>query len=93
MLILEEDGLNIRNAIIESLDEIGIVIEDDEKDFDLQEYIVDSLQFISLVVTIEQKLNIEMPENLLLYERMKSFNGYCEAIREIVQSQRDVDIE
>ena len=82
--------MNVREVILECLDELGIMIDDDGSDFDLQEYIVDSLQFITLVVSIEQKFDVEMPENMLLYEKMKSFNGYCEAVNELVQSQLTV---
>ena len=84
--------MDIRTKLLECLDELGILIDSEEQDINLQEYIIDSLQFISFILAIEQKLNIEMPDEMLLYEKIESFNGYCEAVLSVVRSQHKAEI-
>ena len=56
----------IKNDVIEVLNELGIETEDiGENDVDLTEFIVESIMFISFIVELEDKLGIEIPEELL----------------------------
>lgn len=77
--------LEVQRNIIQILDNMGILIEDEDvynlgntefKDFDLTEYILDSLQFITFLVDLEQCFKLEMPEDMLLYENLRSFCGF-----------------
>ena len=55
-----EGKMNIKDTIIKILEENGIEIDDDG----VLLY-VDSLSFISTIVDIEQKFNIEFPDEFL----------------------------
>ena len=55
----------IKNDINTVLCDMGILVPDDNNDIDLSEYIIDSLQFISFIVEIENKFGIEIPDELL----------------------------
>jgi len=83
---------NIRDIVYEVIDEMGIYIDITEEDFDLSEYIVDSLQFLTFVINLEERLGIEIPDDLLLYDKMYSFNGYCRMLEGICKGDYKNDI-
>lgn len=64
----------MQEIVIEILKEIGITlyVEDFSQDFDLREYIVDSLQFVTFIVALEDRLNITVPDDLLIYDTISS---------------------
>lgn len=67
----------IKNDVIEVLNELGIETEDiGENDVDLTEFIVESIMFISFIVELEDKLGIEIPEELLDINSIKSLNTF-----------------
>ena len=77
--------LEVQKKILQVLDNMGILIEDEDvynedgtetKDFDLTEYILDSLQFITFLIDLEQCFQLEMPEDMLLYDNLQSFGGF-----------------
>lgn len=71
--------------IVEVLEEMGLVIEfcEDKMDFDLREYVVDSLEFVSFIMEIEQHFEIEIPSELLIYDNIKSTVGFANMINEL----------
>lgn len=71
--------------IVEVLDDMGLVIDfcEDKMDFDLREYIVDSLEFVSFIMEIEQHFEIEIPSELLIYDNIKSTVGFANMINEM----------
>ena len=64
---------------------MGLVIDfcEDKMDFDLREYIVDSLEFVSFIMEIEQHFEIEIPSELLIYDNIKSTVGFANMINEM----------
>jgi len=74
----------VRKTLLNIIDEMGIVVDDDNNDFILNEYITDSLSFISFIIEIENQFNIEVPVELLLISKMNSFNAYCDTILSVV---------
>ena len=67
----------IKNDVIEVLNELGIETEDiGENDVDLTEFIVESIMFISFIVELEDKLGIEIPEELLDINSIKSYRNW-----------------
>lgn len=83
----------MKNAILNILDELGILIDEKEKDsdFDLMEYIYDSIQFISFIVEVEKYLETELPEEYLLPEFYRSFNALCDAWEHISSGIKDLE--
>ena len=75
------------NKICEVLNESGIMIELGEDDYDLREYILDSLQFITFIVSLEQTLEIEIGDELLQYDEMASLNNFCYRIYETINER------
>lgn len=74
-----------RKDIIPILSNIGILIDEQMETFDvdLTEYILDSIQFISFIVELERELNIEFPDELLLYDNICSLNGFISLIENL----------
>ena len=63
----------------------GIVIDAEllKDDFDVREYILDSISFISAVVEIENTLKIELPDEILQYDNLASFYAFSRSIWEL----------
>lgn len=76
----------IKNDVIEVLSELGIETEDiGENDVDLTEFIVESIMFISFIVELEDKLGIEIPEELLDINSIKSLNTFSTILEELLK--------
>lgn len=71
--------------IINILSNIGIIIENIDKDSSifLNEYIEDSIAFISFVVEIENVFGIEIPDEYLLFSEMETLSDVCNIINSI----------
>ncbi len=57
------------------LDEMGFVVFENGNDFAISDYIVDSYQFISFIVSIEKKLDTTLPDDFLSYDILQSAIG------------------
>jgi acyl carrier protein len=77
--------VNVREKLFEILEESGLYVErkSSEEDIDLREYIVDSVQFMSFIVEIEAQLNIEIPDEVLVYDNLGSLNGFTSILQSI----------
>lgn len=65
-----------KQIILNVLNEMGfVVLENEEDDFNLQDYIVDSLQFVEFIVGIEETIGFTLTENFLDYNLLLSFRG------------------
>ena len=72
---------DIRSKAIDTLEKIGALIPDIDpvidEDINIQDYIFDSLQFITFIVELERMLEIEIPDELLNYENLVYLNAFC----------------
>ena len=73
--------------IIQALDNIGVFVESQEEDLDLREYILDSVQFISAIIQIEDEFGIEIPSELLLHDNLASFNSFSKMIEDLSENK------
>ncbi len=79
----------VKNSVIEVLNELGIETGDiGENDADLTEFITESIMFISFIVELEDKLEIEIPEELLNVNSIKSFNSFSAILEEFLNNKR-----
>ena len=83
--------MEVREKLLNILEDSGIFIDRDniqsENDIDLREYITDSIQFISFIVEIEKELNMEFPDEYLLYDKIASLNGFSTIIKSVVAGE------
>lgn len=69
-------------TLIKVLEEsLGVVIlEKENVDFAISDYIYDSIIFIQLIVALENELKIELPDDFLDFELLNSANGFAEKL-------------
>lgn len=79
-----------KNDIIECLHNIGIFIDDcnDDEVILLRNYIEDSIMFVSFIVELEEKFDIEIPDEYLLITEMETIDDVCNVINNI---KKDID--
>ncbi len=70
----------VRKAIIEELENLGIIIDDSECDVDLLSMELDSITFISFIVALEDRFDIIFPDEYLTMDVMNSLNGFSDLI-------------
>lgn len=70
----------VRKAIIEELENLGIIIDDSESDVDLLSIEIDSITFISFIVALEDRFDIIFPDEYLTMDVMSSLNGFSDLI-------------
>lgn len=75
--------MEFANRIIDVLNEEGICIEYKGEDLDLREYIIDSLQYISFIVDIENVFGIEIPDEYLIYDSIASLHSFSNVIKDV----------
>ena len=65
---------DITERILNCLLELGIDFEQEENNFELTDYIEDSLTFISFVSELENEFDIEIPDEYLLQGVLGTLN-------------------
>jgi acyl carrier protein len=80
-----EAKVEAREKVLEILEENGLYVDPKSagEDMDLREYILDSLQFMSFIVEVENKLNLEIPDEILVYDNLASLNGLSSILESI----------
>ncbi len=75
----------IKNQLTEIFENEGVFIDSTEdEDINISNFIKDSIQFISIIVAIEEQFNIEIPSDLLILDTFNSFHHLIELINEIL---------
>ena len=76
------EGVIMYDFICSILDEMGFVVFETGEDFAISDYIVDSIQFISFIVNIEEKLNVSLPDDFLSLDILQSAKGLANKLSE-----------
>lgn len=80
--------INVKEIIQNVFLESGIILEcEKDGDCDLSGYLEDSLHFISMIVSIEEKMKVEFPDELLTLEAFQSLNALSNALLEKISSE------
>ena len=62
-------------------EKFGIIFLDDaNNDFTISDYIQDSIGFIAFIISIEEELGTELPDDFLNFELLDSANGFAEKL-------------
>lgn len=78
------------NIVLKVLEEkMGIVVLDNQNDFTLSDYITDSMNFILFIVSLEETLGVELPDDFLDNEIMGSAVGFSEKLSSFLSSNND----
>ncbi|MHC1748511.1 MAG: phosphopantetheine-binding protein [Cellulosilyticaceae bacterium] len=73
----------IKNEIIKCFNNLGIIVEDENENFYIKDYIEDSLAFISFIIEIEQKFNIEISDEYLLADAMSTIDDVINMVKKL----------
>lgn len=68
--------------IIGCMENLGMYVEADDKNIILQDYIADSLMYISFIVELEQQFNIEISDEYLVPDKLKTIDDVVEMIKQ-----------
>lgn len=86
--------MNTKEAIISILQEAGNSIDnlDINKNIDLQPYIIDSIQFISFIISVEEKFDIEFPDEMLNIDNVKFLDEFAEIIDYCLEEKKRLEL-
>ena len=76
-----EKNINVKKRLEKVFNENGLTIDLDNQSTILE---LDSLQIISLFVSIEDEFNMEIPDEFLTREVLSSFNDFYEMLLNIL---------
>ena len=76
-----EKNINVKKRFEKVFNENGLTIDLDNQSSILE---LDSLQIISLFVSIEDEFNMEIPDEFLTREVLSSFNDFYEMLLNIL---------
>lgn len=66
--------------IINVFERVGIYVNENDFDNQLE---IDSIEFVSLVVTIEEEFDIIIPEEYLIFDKLNTVNQFVVLIDEL----------
>lgn len=72
------------NEIISCLVDVGIQIDTTKEDIDLTEYNLDSFVFMGFIVSVENKFNIVVPDEYLVYDNFRSLKGFTQLVADLM---------
>lgn len=80
----KENMNNFTDRMIKCLEEIGVYVDEcDIIKIDLFDLIADSIQFMLLIVNIEEEFEIEIPPKLLIVDNFRSLENIKILIEEL----------
>lgn len=79
--------MDIKEKLIECLESIGVFVENTNEDVCINDYNVDSLMMISLILKIEETFSVDIPDECLTFETLSSLNGLTILIESLVEEK------
>ena len=58
----------------------GVVFLEEEDDYDIGEYVSDSISFIQFILSLEDKLGCGLPDDFLMFDILSSARGFAAKI-------------
>lgn len=82
----------MESLIISILENMGFVLLEDDMDFDIRNYISDSIQFMEFIVNIEESLQVELDDEFLDYDLLASLKAFANKVQDFVNLKNDNNI-
>ena len=77
----------VKHIVIEELENLGIIIDDSQNDVDLLSMELYSITFISFIVALEERFEIQFPDEYWTMEVMNSLNGFSNLLCTFLSSK------
>lgn len=81
--------LDIYEKVKAGFEQSGIVFDPADEDPVLDEYIENSIQYISSIVAVENALDIEVPDEYLIPQNMHTLSAFSKMLMEIIKNKND----
>lgn len=78
----------LRNRIQKCFFNLGILLDTQEENFDISEYLEDSIAFVSFIVELESEFDIEIPDDYLVEGKLAT---YSDVVNLILDEKRNED--
>lgn len=75
--------MDFEKRLFDIFEQKGIFLSSDEKNDELE---LDSIQFISIIVDIENVFNLSFPDNVFISNNLKTFNQFIEEIQHLLNA-------
>lgn len=75
--------MDVREKIIEILSHYGDMMEGDFRDNG-----INSIEFIKIVVDLEEELNVEVDDRMLDVDKISSLDTLCEVLERLVEEKK-----
>ena len=84
---------DVKTKLIEAIESVGVNVSPyPASDIDLVSILDGSLQFLSMIISIEEVLQITIPDEFLIIDNFHSLDGFVCMIEEVVLSEGDNDL-
>lgn len=79
--------MDVRSKLVECLESIGVFIDSTADDVCINEYDVDSVMMISLIIKIEETFSVVIPDQYLNFEILSSLNGLVCLLESLIENK------
>lgn len=84
---------DVKTKLIEAIESVGVNVSPyPDSDIDLVSILDGSLQFLSMIISIEEAFQITIPDEFLIIDNFHSLDGFACMIEELVLSEGDNDL-
>jgi acyl carrier protein len=87
---IKEEVINIITSIF--VDNKEFIKREMKDETSLEAYGIDSFQFINLIVEIEKAFSIEIPDELLSFEKLDTISSIVKCIEELVNENDKIGL-
>ena len=88
VLIKGANKMNVEEKLINLFEDKGIYLSEQEKNDPLE---LDSIQFISIIVDIEQVYCIKIDDDYLMSDNFKTFNDYLLIVQTVLSKSNETN--
>lgn len=78
--------MNVRENLMKIFDDLSLIGQDENGEVILYTEMIESIQFISLIVDIESVFEIEIPDEYMLPEFFSSFNNVLDIVNDLINN-------
>lgn len=82
---------SIREKIFDALGELGVNFSDKEKtsaqDFDLSEYVQESIQLILFALALEENVGLELTDDIFVTDNLRSIDALVDILLQSINTQ------
>ena len=71
--------MNIHDQIVEIFEENGVDVENADSFYNIE-----SIQYISIIVDIEQKFDVSLPDYILTRDDILNFDQFADIVKEVI---------